>query len=85
MNTLHIDIEPGTHVILKESAMAAGYKDITWRVFRAEGGFGMRHETIGSAVFGVFVRDGEEARMEGYHIERTATPAEIDAAIKEGP
>lgn len=84
MNSLHTSIEPGTHVILKESAMAADYKDLTWRVFQANGGFGMHDYTIGSAVFGTFVRDGEEARMEGYDIERIATDDEVEAARSAG-
>jgi hypothetical protein len=80
MNSLGRDIEDGEYVILKESAMAEGYRDITWRVFQARGGFGMRRDTIGTAVMGTFVRDGEDARMEGYHVERVATPDEVAAA-----
>ena len=84
MNSLHQTIEPGTHVVLHEAAMADGYKDITWRVFRADGGFGMSHVTSGTALAGMFVRDGEVARMEGYHIERLATDDEVAAAREAG-
>jgi len=38
------------------------------RTFRCEGGFGCHPRAVGSAVFGVFVSDGERARVERYQI-----------------
>lgn len=43
------------------------------RAFICRGGFGCSPHTGGTAVFGTFLVDGEEARIEGYDIERRAT------------
>jgi len=52
------------------------------RVYYVSGGFGSKHFTIGKALFGNFVFDGEKCRMEGYMVERYATKDEIAEAKK---
>lgn len=47
--------------------------------FRVGGGFGSKPYTIGRALFGEFLSDGERARMEGFMVERLATEEEIAA------
>lgn len=82
-NALNEDIT-GRHVVLREDSLKSEYADITWRVFHAQGGFGCSPDTAGNAMFGTFVRDGEEVRMQGYHVERFATDAEVEAARAAG-
>lgn len=51
------------------------------RVFIAGGGFGCSPTTMGNAVLGEFVVDGEKCRIEGYEIERFATDEEVQEAL----
>lgn len=54
------------------------------RVFKAVGGFGCSPDTMGNAVFGEFVVDGEKCRVEGYDLmPRFATDEEVEAAFQE--
>ena len=78
-NTLNIDIT-NKHIVLKEAVLSDAYKDITWRVWLAEGGFGCKPYTSGSAVFCTCVRDGETARFQGFQVERLATDEEVATA-----
>lgn len=78
-NGMNQDIT-GKYIILRKSAMAPAYQDMTWRVFYALGGFGCLPDTMGNGVFGWYVRDKEEARVEGYDVERFATEEEIKMA-----
>lgn len=67
MNSLHRDIKEGEVVTLS----AKFYKgDAESRKFKCESGFGMSTFTIGTAVFGVLVKDGKKCRVEGYEIEK---------------
>lgn len=50
------------------------------RCFEVRGGFGAHPQTSGQALFGTFLFDGEECRMEGYQVERLATDEEIAKA-----
>jgi len=74
-----IDLE-GQHVVLREDAMAADYRDMSWRVVLATGGFGCSPNAIGRAVFVEHVRDGEKARWNRDQVERLATQDDIDEA-----
>ena len=76
-NSLGENIEK-RYVVLKRKYYKGN--DPTDRVFFCEGGFGCRADTIGSAVVGTFVFDGEHIRAEGYEIERFATYEEIEQA-----
>lgn len=82
-NALGIELG-GQDVVLREETLKAEYRDLTWRVFHVDGGFGASPHTMGNALVGQFVRDGEKCRMEGYHVERLATPDEVEAARKAG-
>lgn len=54
------------------------------QVFKAIGGFGCSAHTMGNAVFGEFVVDGEKCRVEGYNLmARFATPEEVEVAFQE--
>jgi hypothetical protein len=82
MNELSIDgvdLE-GKHVVLAESRMATAYRDITWRVVLAEGGFGCSPTAMGRAVFVKHLRDGDTGRFNRGDVERLATPEEVDLA-----
>ena len=76
-NSLGEDLE-GKYVVLKRSYYKGD--DPIERVFHCEGGFGCKSYTMGSAVVGTFVFDGEHVRAEGYEIERFATSEEVDIA-----
>jgi hypothetical protein len=75
-NNLKINLE-GKYVVL-DSKIFKG--TVPKRVFLCKGGFGCSPSTIGKAVFGKFVSDGEKSRVEGYHISRLATDKEIRQA-----
>lgn len=81
-NSLNEDIT-GRYVIVKEETFTPEYRDLKWRVFLARDGFGCKPYTAGSAVFGTCVHDGENFRIEGYHVERYATDDEVALAQKE--
>lgn len=59
--------------------MRPEYRDITWRVFHAKGGFGCKPYLSGTGVFGQHLRDGDECRYERFQIERFATDEEVEA------
>jgi hypothetical protein len=42
------------------------------RRFRCESGFGCSPQTIGGAIFGTFLHDGERCRVEGFEVEKLA-------------
>lgn len=67
----------GKVVVLKASVHKAAYAALPYRLFRVEGGFGTSPDTSGRAVFGVYLCDGEKARIDGYDIERFATEEEV--------
>lgn len=52
--------------------------------FRVEGGFGAVPYTMGNALAGTFLSDGESARMEGYMVKRLATDGEVARFEKGG-
>lgn len=68
-NSLGERLEVGTVVILRDDI----FPDIKDLRFRVSSGFGLSHETRGSALFGTFLEDDEEARVEGYDIDPKAT------------
>ena len=75
-NALNEDLE-GRYVVLLEESMGDEWKDITYRVFLCEGGFGCRSFTSGRAIIGTTPFDGEKFRIDSYEIERFATDEEI--------
>ena len=82
-NTQTVDLTD-KYVILAKEFFKPEFRDITWRVFHAEGGFGCSPFNIGSAVFGTCVRDGERFRTERHFVERLATESEVTAAQNAG-
>jgi len=79
-NSLNQELESKV-VILSKECLKPEYHDIKQRLFRVTGGFGAHTHTIGTALFGKFLADGEEARMEGYNVERLATEKEIKELV----
>lgn len=78
-NSLNMDLE-GKHVVIKKEILKPEYHDVEKRVFLVKGGFGAKSYTIGTALFGEFVFDGEECRMDGYDVERLASEEEIETS-----
>ncbi len=82
-NTLNEDLK-GQTVIMAAKYFQPEYAEPYRRVFRVRGGFGASPVTGGNALFGTFLADGESCRMEGWQVERFATPAEVTAAVGYG-
>lgn len=80
MNSLNMDLH-GKVVVLEKKYMRLEYQDVKSRLFRCEHGFGCSSFTDGTALVGIFLADGETARMEGYMVERLAEPGEIEQVI----
>lgn len=78
MNSLNIDLT-GKTVVLSEKFYDG---DTVGRVFTCKGGFGCQPSTMGRAVSGEFIADGETCRVEGDEVERLATQEEIEDAKK---
>jgi hypothetical protein len=76
-NALDINLT-GKVVIFRQSALSVPAEKHPYRV---DGGFGASPNTMGRALWGEFLSDGEECRMEGYMVERLATPEEILDAL----
>lgn len=66
-------------VVIDKRYLKAEFHSVKARLFQARGGFGCQPETIGNAVIGTFLSDGEEARIEGFMVERFATPEEVES------
>lgn len=69
----------GKVVVLDPETMKAEFRDLRWRLFLADGGFGCSPTTIGRAVIGWFLADGERARVEGPSVVRVATAEDLPA------
>lgn len=67
MNNLKRTIQPKEIVIIQAHLLKPEY----WadRRFQVEDGYGMSAITIGSALFGTWLVDGERCRMDGAHID----------------
>ena len=68
MNNLGMDLEGKTVILSPEYCKG----DEEARKFKCEGGFGCHNFTIGRAIYGYFVLDGERCRVEGYMVEKLA-------------
>jgi len=77
-NTLNVDLTDQV-VIFRQSRLTV---PASKHPFRVKGGFGASPNTMGRALFGEFLSDGEECRMEGYDVERLATEDEIADALR---
>ena len=75
-NSLNVDLE-GKVVVLKPKVLKPEYRAIKWRLFRVDGGFGASPGTMGTALIGEFLADGERARMEGFQVLRLATEKDL--------
>ena len=85
-NALDENIE-GRVVVISTEYLAPGQFGVSGRTalekrpdlrcFEVTGGFGAHPHTIGGAIFGPFLYDGERVRLEGFMVERLATGEEI--------
>ena len=78
-NALNEDLE-GRVVILAAKHLDPALVGAELRAFRVRGGFVARSYTSGNALFGTFLFDGEDCRMEGWMVERIATDEEVAQA-----
>jgi hypothetical protein len=67
-NSLNLELT-GKRVILSGSRYRGNKEE---RMFLCESGFGCHSFTSGRAIYGKFVKDGEECRVDGYEIEGLA-------------
>lgn len=65
-------------VVIKSEYFKPDYRSAKYQLFHAKGGFGCDPSKIGTAVFGYFLADGDEARVERYDILGIATPEAIE-------
>lgn len=68
MNSLDMELE-GKTVVMSPKYFKG---DEEARKFKCEGGFGCHSHTVGSAIFGCFILDGEKCQVEGYMVEKLA-------------
>ena len=54
----------GKILVLKPEALSSEYRSAKYQLFQAYGGFGCDPNKLGTAVFGKFLVDGEEARFD---------------------
>jgi hypothetical protein len=52
----------GKILVLPTQSFHPVYREAKYQLFRATGGFGCSPDTLGTAVFGHFIYDGEECR-----------------------
>lgn len=77
-NSLKIDLTNQT-VVIAAKYHTPDYRALEHRIFYVTGGFGASPHTTGSALFGQYVFDGEQCRLEGRMVERLATDADLAA------
>lgn len=82
-NSMNRDLT-GCVVLIAAQYLKPEYQEEEARRFRVWGGFGAQPHTAGNALFGTFVANGLEARMEGYMVERLVEePPAADLAPEE--
>lgn len=72
-NSLQRDIQENEVVVLKKSSFKPEYQALEHRLFKIQSGFGMRANTMGTAIFGEFLSDGEKCRMYSMDIDKKET------------
>lgn len=75
-NALGREIEKGDIVVIAKKYLKSEYHELGKRLFECDGdGFGTSPDTMGHAVYGKYISDGEECRIEGYMISPKETKA----------
>jgi len=69
------------YVVIRADCVGKKYRDLRYRLLRAEGGFGCNPALRGTAVTGTTPYDGEEARWDRGEILRFATPEEVSSVV----
>lgn len=72
-NALGRKINMGEIVVLRKKLFKLEYQELKFRLFRCSGGFGMSDETMGRAIYGEFLSDGEVCRYNGEDIDAKET------------
>lgn len=74
MNTLNRTIEKGEIVVVNKSWMKDEFKALEKRLFVCNGsGFGTISGTAGTAIYGEWLHDGSQDRIEGHEIDKDET------------
>lgn len=68
-NAINAELE-GKVVLIKKEYMKPEFHDDDKRRFMCEGGFGCHPWTLGKAIFGYYLIDGEKDRIEGYMVDK---------------
>lgn len=69
----------GEILVIRASAHAPEYRDLAYRLFRAEGGSGCDPHAGGTAVIGRYLIDGEHCAWGRGVFEHVATPEDMQA------
>lgn len=72
-NSLHREIRIGEIVILNPDHVLPAFKKDTR--FQCKNGFGLKHWTNGSGIFGMWLSDSEQCKMSGWDIDSRRTDA----------
>lgn len=69
MNKLNRDIQENEIIVLEKELHNEEYQDFKFLLFRLKSGFGMLQSTMGTALFGEYVSDGEQCRIDPNYID----------------
>lgn len=84
MNALNEELE-GKVVLIRKSDLNEEWHEDHKRAFLCRGGFGCSPHTMGEALIGTFLIDGEKCRMEGRHVDATAGVVADSLDAYDGP
>lgn len=73
MNSLKREIQEGEVVVIKASVLRPEFQALDERLFVCKHGYGMSHETRGTAIWGAYLKDADECRHEGTEIDPDET------------
>ena len=75
-NSLNVSLV-GQVIVVRAEVLLPAYQALHHRVWRVKGGFGASPDSSGRALYCTSLFDGEEARFEGYDVERLATASDL--------
>ena len=75
MNALNRDIKKYEKIVVKAEVMKPEFKNIKYRIFIADSGFGMKADISGRKIFGQYEHDGERSFIYGGDVSVEETKA----------
>lgn len=72
-NNLDREIEKNEVVVIAKKWHNPQFQSLEHRLFRATDGFGMSSFTMGNAIYGDYLLDGDKSRIEGFMIDKKET------------